>query len=228
MERAVPGFFGNGNMTFFEHMGVMVRAGRALDAARPRRLPREPRRVQAPDRLRDRRAQPDVRAEGPAAHVRHAAPRATARGTTRTTCSATTRTSTCGWARTPSATCGRPRSPSWSAQLDEPPPTTRPGCADLFSYPLTSALQDRRTRRVAQGVSLHARRAAVRERQRAVAADAAGGGDPDRLDERHRRGHARRADAEGRRLARARDDVPRGRRPRGARAPTTRRRRRSS
>jgi len=31
MERAVPDFFGNSNMTFFEHMGVMVRAGRALD-----------------------------------------------------------------------------------------------------------------------------------------------------------------------------------------------------
>src|SRR6201991_3690797 len=28
------------------------------------------------------------------------------------------------------------------------------GLKDLFSYPLTSALQDRRTRRVAQGVSL--------------------------------------------------------------------------
>ncbi len=32
MERAVPDVFGNSNMTFFEHMGVMVRAGRALDA----------------------------------------------------------------------------------------------------------------------------------------------------------------------------------------------------
>src|SRR5262249_36847353 len=28
MERAVPSFFGASNMTFFEHMGVMVRAGR--------------------------------------------------------------------------------------------------------------------------------------------------------------------------------------------------------
>jgi cholesterol oxidase len=33
MERAVPGFFGISNMTFFEHMGVMVRGGRALDAS---------------------------------------------------------------------------------------------------------------------------------------------------------------------------------------------------
>lgn len=32
METAVPSFFGASNMTFFEHMGVMVRAGRALDA----------------------------------------------------------------------------------------------------------------------------------------------------------------------------------------------------
>ena len=57
-------------------------------------------------------------------------------------------------------------------------------------------------------------RAAVRERQRAVSAEPARRGDPDRLDQRHRRGHARRADQEGRRLARARDDVPRGRGPR--------------
>ena len=73
MERAVPSFFGNTNMTFFEHMGVMVRAGRALDAPRPRRVPGEPRRVQAPDRVRDRRAQPDVHAGEPAAHARGAA-----------------------------------------------------------------------------------------------------------------------------------------------------------
>src|SRR3954467_8617004 len=32
--------------------------------------------------------------------------------------------------------------------------TGHEGLRDLFSYPLTSALQDRRTRRVAQGVSL--------------------------------------------------------------------------
>src|ERR1700754_1235719 len=33
--------------------------------------------------------------------------------------------------------------------------TGHKGLQDLFSYPLTSALQDRRTRRVAQGVPLH-------------------------------------------------------------------------
>ena len=34
--------------------------------------------------------------------------------------------------------------------------TTHPGLQDLFSYPVTACLQDRRTRRVAQGVSLKA------------------------------------------------------------------------
>ena len=92
--------------------------------------------------------------------------------------------------------------------------TQHAGLQDLFSYPLTSALQDRRTRRVAQGVSLKHGAQPYESPNAAVAADAAGGGDPDRLDQRHRRGHARRADQEARRLARARDDVPRGRRPR--------------
>jgi cholesterol oxidase len=32
MERAVPGFFGGGNMTFFEHISLMIRAGEARDA----------------------------------------------------------------------------------------------------------------------------------------------------------------------------------------------------
>jgi cholesterol oxidase len=32
MERAVPGFFGNGNITFFEHISRMIRAGAARDA----------------------------------------------------------------------------------------------------------------------------------------------------------------------------------------------------
>jgi pimeloyl-ACP methyl ester carboxylesterase len=33
MEEAVPGFFGNGNITFFEHISLMIRAGEARDAA---------------------------------------------------------------------------------------------------------------------------------------------------------------------------------------------------
>ena len=41
-----------------------------------------------------------------------------------------------------------------SATADDSPATQHAGLQDLFSYPLTSALQDRRTRRVAQGVSL--------------------------------------------------------------------------
>jgi pimeloyl-ACP methyl ester carboxylesterase len=32
MQRAVPSFFGNSNMTFFEHMSLMIRKGRAVDA----------------------------------------------------------------------------------------------------------------------------------------------------------------------------------------------------
>src|SRR3954470_536961 len=32
MERAVPGFFGGGNMTFFEHISLMIRASEARDA----------------------------------------------------------------------------------------------------------------------------------------------------------------------------------------------------
>jgi pimeloyl-ACP methyl ester carboxylesterase len=32
MEEAVPGFFGNGNITFFEHISLMIRAGEARDA----------------------------------------------------------------------------------------------------------------------------------------------------------------------------------------------------
>ena len=32
MSEAVPSFFGNGNMTFFEHISLMIRKGRAVDA----------------------------------------------------------------------------------------------------------------------------------------------------------------------------------------------------
>jgi cholesterol oxidase len=32
MEESVPSFFGNGNITFFEHMSLMIRKGRAVDA----------------------------------------------------------------------------------------------------------------------------------------------------------------------------------------------------
>ncbi len=31
MEQAVPSFFGNGNITFFEHISLMIRAGAARD-----------------------------------------------------------------------------------------------------------------------------------------------------------------------------------------------------
>ena len=118
MERAVPGFFGNSNMTFFEHMGVMVRAGRALDA-RGRdsylanldafKLPiefvtGEHNRMFMPESLRRT--------------LRDAARARTGRRTTRTTCSATTRTSTCGSAATPSATSGRRCWPAWSATVE--------------------------------------------------------------------------------------------------------------
>ena len=32
MRESVPSFFGNGNMTFFEHISLMIRRGRAVDA----------------------------------------------------------------------------------------------------------------------------------------------------------------------------------------------------
>ena len=76
--------------------------------------------------------------------------------------------------------------------------------------PAGPAHAPRRAGRVAQ-----ARRAALREPERAVAADAAGGGDPDRLD----RASPARSCTTGRSTSptarRARDDVPRGHRPRG-------------
>ncbi len=69
MSDAVPGFFGGGNMTFFEHISLMIRASEARDARRQGRLLGEPRELQVPDQLHHRRAQQDVRAEGPAALV---------------------------------------------------------------------------------------------------------------------------------------------------------------
>ena len=45
MEQAVPGFFGGGNMTFFEHISLMIRASEARDARGQRRLLGEPRRT---------------------------------------------------------------------------------------------------------------------------------------------------------------------------------------
>ena len=47
------------------------------------------------------------------------------------------------------------------------------GLQDFFSYPFAQAIQDRRTRRVAQGTSLETGRSAVRVGQRALAALAA-------------------------------------------------------
>ena len=45
------------------------------------------------------------------------------------------------------------------------PTAQHAGLQDLFSYPLTPALQDRRTRRVAQGVSLKHGAQPLRERR---------------------------------------------------------------
>ena len=66
------------------------------------------------------------------------------------------------------------------------------GLQDFFSYPLSSCLQDRRTRRVAQGVSLQAGEITYESANDPSPLTPAGGGDPDRLDRRDRRGHARR------------------------------------
>ena len=69
MEQAVPGFFGNGNITFFEHISLMIRASAARDARGADAYLANLDALQAPDQLHHRRAQQDVRAEGPAAHV---------------------------------------------------------------------------------------------------------------------------------------------------------------
>ena len=112
MEQAVPSFFGNGNMTFFEHISLMIRASAARDAQRRDtylanldafKLPinfitGEHNRMFVPKGLQ-RTYDTLRRAHGPR--------------TTPTTSSTTTPTSICGSARTPNATCGRPPSPSW-------------------------------------------------------------------------------------------------------------------
>ena len=110
MAESVPSFFGNSNMTFFEHMGVMVRkGGRAVDAdGRDAYLPHT-----------DRFRMPISFITGE--HNRMFVPRgldathdllsaANGPDSTRATSSPATRTSTCGSAATPSATCSRSRS----------------------------------------------------------------------------------------------------------------------
>ena len=119
-----------------------------------------------------------------------------------------------------------------STTADGPAPDTagtRPAALqDLFSYPVMSCLQDRRTRRVAQGVSLKAGDMSYEsanepspltplEEAILIAAHRA-----------HRRGDARRAARQAQRQARARHAVPARHRPRRVAAPTTPRRRRCS
>ena len=219
MDEAVPGFFGNGNITFFEHISLMIRASAARDAEGEDvylsnldayRMPinfltGENNRMFVPKGLQ--RTYDTLR-------------KANDPGLYRTTSSRTTRTSTCGSGPTRSATPSRPPSPSWSATTDEhhrrreaPRGRSTPGLQDFLSYPFAEAIQDRRTRRVAQGVSLPGGPMSYESAQRPVAADAGRGGDPDRLHERHRRGHARRPARQAQRLQGARHDVPGGRRP---------------
>ena len=69
MTDAVPGFFGGGNMTFFEHISLMIRASEARDASGKDAYWTQPRELPLPDQLHHRRAQQDVRAEGSAALV---------------------------------------------------------------------------------------------------------------------------------------------------------------
>ena len=209
MERAVPSFFGNSNMTFFEHMGVMVRAGRALDA-RGRdtylanldafKLPiefvtGEHNRMFMPESLR-RTHEALRKAHGPRLRPprdpRLRAPRPVARHERR--------------ARRLADRAGRAGAPQLSARWAARP-LQLPADVGAAGPPHAP----RGAGRVAA-----ARRPAVRERQRSLAAEPARGGDPDRLDVHHRRGHARRPDRAARRLARVRDDVPRRRGPGGA------------
>ena len=238
MNEAVPSFFGNGNMTFFEHISLMIRESRARDRARPRRLPRQRRRYRMPitfmtgehnrmfvprglqRTLRHAARGQRPRALHPPRHQGLRAPRPVARRERRAR-------------RVPDRPrrAGAPELVSTTA--DGPAPATagttaHAGLQDLFSYPLTSGLQDRRTRRVAQGVSLQAGDMSYEsanepspltplEEAILIASHRA-----------HRRGDARRAARQAQRQARARHAVPAGHRPRRARAPTTPRRRRSS
>ena len=231
MEHAVPSFFGGGNMTFFEHISLMIRAsGRATPAAG--RLLVEPRALPVPDQLHHRRAQPDVRAEGPAALVRHAAPRPRAANYTHARDHDYAHLDLwLGTERRARRVADRPCR-AGEAQLDERHRWT----SQTAHAGLRTSSATRSPRRSRTGARAAWRRATSLEHgaqpyqsaQRAVAADAAGGGDPDRLHERHRRGHARRADAEDGRLAASSGRCSSRSRAARARAPTTRRRRRSS
>ena len=157
-------------------------------------------------------------------HLRAAQQGQRTRTSTAATSSQATRTSTAGSARTPTATSSRSPSPSWSATTrettadgpapDTPAPRTT-ALQDLFAYPLMSCLQDRRTRRVAQGVSLKAGDMSYEsanepsplsplEEAILIAGDRA-----------DRRRHARRAAGQAQRQAGARHAVPARHRPRG-------------
>ena len=157
--RGRASFFGNGNMTFFEHISLMIRARRAPSTPRGRdvylanldrfRIPitfitGEHNRMFVPQGLELTTsccARPTGRAVHAARDPGLRAPGLLAR------------------ARTPSATCSRSPSRSWSGTTDDGtarrPPTTR-ACRTCSATRSTPCLQDRRTRRVAQGVSLEA------------------------------------------------------------------------
>ena len=67
MRQSVPSFFGNGNITFFEHISRMIRKGKAVDAQGGDSLLAEPGALPHADLVHHRRAQPDVRPQGPRA-----------------------------------------------------------------------------------------------------------------------------------------------------------------
>ena len=173
MRSSVPSFFGNGNITFFEHISLMIRAGEARDAqggdaTSPTSTPT------AADHLHDRRAQPDVRPGGPPAHVRHAAPRQRPRPVPPHVIEDYAHLDLwLGTERRARRVPDRPRragAPQLMSTTADDRPAGRAGHAglrDLFSYPLVAALQDRRTRRVAQGAVARPTARCLRERERA-------------------------------------------------------------
>ena len=134
----MPGFFGNGNITFFEHISLMIRAGEARDAHGEDTYLSNLDAYKLPinfmtgehNRCSCRRAcsapYDTLRAaNGPEHYTPHRLqglrpPRPA------------------GWARTPNATCGRPPSPSWRSTTEmsttaddspaDAPPSSTPGC----------------------------------------------------------------------------------------------------
>ena len=116
MDEAVPSFFGIGNITFFEHISLMIRAerGAATRAAEDAYLANLDALPHADHFITGEHNRMFV-PQGPAAHATTRCARPTGPSATRHHVIKDYAHLDCGWARTPSATSSRPPSPSWSA-----------------------------------------------------------------------------------------------------------------